>query len=137
MESFNPRSGNLDLMASLLDQKMPLMPWKDLFSLSLVQLARIRPQPLKGLTAASHWRLGAGHQLSVTNLFYIQAGAATLYLFHAENGKYRARLLEAVGEFYTGRWKKMEVRNAFGLDPEELGRRVEAFALAVRRGQRP
>ena len=137
VQTFNPRCMHLDILASLVEAKGPRIPWKDLFSFTQIQFAMIPRGPEKGFVAERHWRLGALHQLGWTQLFYVQAAAATQYLIHAEGGKYREQLFRCVGHYYKGYYKLVDVQKAFGLSPEELGRRIESFALQVRKGWNP
>jgi hypothetical protein len=122
----------VDLLASLLEAKQALIPWDIVFERTHVNIARTDPRPIRGLKVESYWRLGAINTLSAVNMFYIQAAAATHFLMHGEGGKYRERFLRSVAEFHTGRWKKIEVENAYGLVPRKLGRRIEAFARKLR-----
>ena len=55
----------------------------------------------------------------------------------ARGGKYRERLLDYVTAFYTSQKKQTDIQTAFGLAPEELGAKVEAFAQKVMDGWRP
>lgn len=137
IQTFNPRCRHLDILASLVEAKGPRIDWKDLFSFTQIQFAGIPREPERGFVAESHWRLGALHQLSWTQLFYVQSAAATQYLMYAEKGKHRRRLLECVGHYYKGHYLLVDVKKAFGLTPEELGRRIEAFARQVRKGWKP
>ena len=86
IQTFNPRCPHLDILASLIEAKAPRIDWKDLFSFTQIQFTHIPREPEWGFVAESHWRLGALHQLSWTQLFYVQSAAAAQYLVHAENG---------------------------------------------------
>jgi len=68
IQTFNPRCEDLDILASLVDAKAPRIDWKDLFSFTQIQFARIPREPERGFVAESHRRLGALHQLSWTRL---------------------------------------------------------------------
>jgi len=72
----------------------------------------------------------------VLRLFYVQSAAATQYLIYAENAKHRRRFFECLGHYYKG-YLLVDVKKAFGLTPEELGRRIESFARQVRKGWMP
>ncbi|MBN2490197.1 MAG: PQQ-binding-like beta-propeller repeat protein [Planctomycetes bacterium] len=137
VQTFNPRCRHLDILASLVEAKGPRLEWKDLFTFTQIQFSMIPRGPEKGFVAESHWRLGALHQLGWTQLFYVQAAAATQYLFHAAGGRHREQLLRCVGHYYKGHYGLVDVPRAFGVSPEELGRRIESFALEVRKGWTP
>lgn len=122
----------VDMLASLLAVKQELIPWDIVFERTHVNIAMTDPRPIRGLVVESYWQLGGAHQLSAVNVFYIQAAAATHYLMHAEGGKYRQAFLRSAAEFHTGRWKKIEIENAYGMPPRKLGRRIEAFARKLR-----
>jgi len=137
IQTFNPRCPHLDILASLIEAKAPRIDWKDLFSFTQIQFTHIPREPEWGFVAESHWRLGALHQLSWTQLFYVQSAAAAQYLVHAENGKYRRKFFQCMGHYYKGHYLLVDVRKAFGLKPQELGRRIESFACQVRKGWAP
>ncbi len=70
--------------------------------------------------------------MSKPNLFYAQSGAACHYLFHAENGKYRQKLLDYVGLHYRAKGKKeLDVEEVFGINELELGKRIVAHAKKI------
>jgi len=125
VDEANPRSETIDILGALLERGgAPLIPWKALFAYSQYGMHRkTSPKPDARVTVHSHWRLGTAAPLSPMNLFYLQATAACHYLYHAENGKYRQRLIRYVGDHYMGRKANLSVEKAFGLTPEELGRR--------------
>jgi hypothetical protein len=75
--------------------------------------------------------LGLGYQLSQISLFYAQAGATCLYLFEAENGKYRDKLMKYVGDHYGARADQLDVQAAFGLSADDLGAKVVEYAKSV------
>ena len=74
----------------------------------------IRPQPINQI-----------------RLFYEQSAATCHFLYWGEGGKYRDQLLDYVTVYYTGQEGKTGVESHFGLTPQELGEKVEAYAKAV------
>lgn len=121
----NPRSRSLDVLRSTPNAQ--LIPWERFYRLSQVDFGSLPPDDERIVTL--RWML---HRQILTSarLFYEQAGATCQYLFHAEGGKYREKLLAYVDAFYTGKVKDLDVRHAFGIGPSELGDRVAAFARA-------
>ena len=61
-------------------------------------------------------------------MFYAQSTAACAYLFHADGGKHRARLMKYVDDYYQGRGKELDLEAAFGMKAEELGKQVVEYA---------
>ncbi len=73
---------------------------------------------------------------SPRSLFYAQSTAVCHYLFMAEGGKYRKRLLDYLTAHYTGQIDKLDIEKAFGMSELKLGRRaVEHARLVVSRAQ--
>ena len=79
------------------------------------------------------WRLGAKGHVSQIRLFYAQAGAASHYLLRAENGRHREALLKTIEDWSLGKHRSIE--RAYGLKPEELGRRIVTFAKQTVQGR--
>ena len=125
----NPRSETVDLLGGLLvSGEKPLVPWPKMFSFSHAAFARkLSPKPDPRYTVNSRWQLGEYQTLSPLNLFYKQATAACRYLYFAEKGKYRKRLIRYVADHQTGKKSNLSIEKEFGLSAEELGRRVEAY----------
>jgi hypothetical protein len=82
------------------------------------------------------WLLGT-MRMSTAYLWYVQSAATCQYLYHAQNGRHRKALLDYVVNHYTRKGERMPIEKAFGMQPEELGRRVLAFAKAVANGWEP
>lgn len=82
-------------------------------------------------------RLGQHLVLSPINLFYAQSAATCAYLWHAEGGKHRQAFLEAVTARYTGKLKRGEFTQRFGVDEATLGKRVVAWSRRVLDGKGP
>ena len=70
---------------------------------------------------------GAG-LASAMSMFYAQSAAACHYMFHAEDGKYRDRLLGYVESYYRGKVDELDVAKVFGIEPEVLGRGIIDYA---------
>lgn len=129
---FNPRSRSLDLVRVLPSRE--LVGWANLYRLSHSDFFRLRRD--NEVIVQGRWWLQPS-VLSTTRIFYEQAGASCQYLYHAENGKYRAKLIEYVNAYYRGEANKLAIRDAFGMSAEELGARVVKFANAVADGWKP
>jgi hypothetical protein len=67
-------------------------------------------------------------EASLVDLFYEQAAGACQYLFHAEGGKYREKLLEYAVAYYSGERDAVDFRRFFNMAPGELGKKILAFA---------
>lgn len=130
---FNPRSRSLDIVQALAG-KGALIDWKGFYALTERDFAALPVE--HGLPVVRKWSLRKD-LYSVRRLFYEQGAATCAYLFHAEDGKYRSRLLDYVVHYYTGQREKLDPAAAFGMAPEELGKRVEEFAKQVAEGWKP
>ena len=118
----NPRAASLDTVANA--RALDLLPWERVLALSFEEFARLETRPTTSVSLT--WRLGVSAERSPLQLFYAQAGALAHFLHHADGGRYRPLLLDAVATFYRGepqRWL-----GTLGLSPEALGERVTAFA---------
>jgi len=131
---FAARSRSLDVVAALAGKRPGLVAWPRLYSLDQEGFHTLSHKADLKLTR--RWSLGYS-RLSDSRAFYEQAAATCHYLFHAEKGAYRKRLLDYIVNFYTGERAKLSIPAAFGMSAEELGRRVEAFARKVEQGWRP
>ena len=105
------------------------MPWKEFFALSQEAFHELDDQ--RNIEIPLSWRLGAQGRVSRIRLFYAQAGAASHYLLRAEDGRHRQALLQMIEDWTLGRAKSAE--RTFGMDPEELGRQIVAFARETTR----
>jgi len=129
---FNPRARSLDMVRALPSRE--LVGWKHFYRLSHADFFRLRRD--NEVIVQGRWWLQPS-VMSTTRIFYEQAGASCHYLFHAENGKYGAKLIEYVNAYYRGEAKQLAIRDAFGMSDEELGARVVKFAQAVADGWQP
>jgi hypothetical protein len=130
---FDPHSGVLDTVDTLA-KKNALMPWEKLYPLTQDEFQTLGKE--FHIPCRRRWSIGQVG-FSETNLFYQQAGATCHFLYWGEEGKYRQPLLDYVTAYYTGKAEATSVKNAFGLEPAELGKKVEAYAAAVAGGWRP
>ncbi|MHC4956461.1 MAG: hypothetical protein ACYTGZ_21680 [Planctomycetota bacterium] len=129
---FNPRARSLDILQAL--PKGRFIPWERYYRLNQIDFSRLghnNPVAVQG-----RWWLRPS-LLSSSRIFYEQAGATCQFLYHAENGKYRDKLLDYVVAYYTGQKSKLDIKTAFGMSEAELGKKVEAFARQVSGGWRP
>ncbi len=82
------------------------------------------------------WSLGTW-KLSMYHLFRAQATAACHYLAHADEGKHRAALIEAVVAHYSGKGARIDTSARFGLTSDELGQKTAEFAKRVAAAKAP
>jgi len=130
---FDRRATSLDTLASMATSRR-LIPWKTLYEGTSVTFWAL---PKKAdILVRRRWRLGS-ETLSTTQLWYEQSAATCHFLYHAENGKYRKALIDFVVNHYTNKKERMPVHVAFGMTPEQLGKRVVEFAQAVAKGWEP
>jgi hypothetical protein len=130
---FDRRAASLDAVASM-QTSGKLLDWKKLYAGSAVDFWALSKKP--DIVVRRRWMLGAMN-VSPAQMWYVQSAATCQYLYHAENGKYREALIDYVVQHYTNQRAKMPTKVAFGLEPEELGRRVVAFASQVANGWEP
>ena len=116
----NPRAASLDTLANV--PPADLIPWPTFLRLSLDDMRRLEMRPTTRATLS--WQLGRYAERSPMQLYYSQGGALAHFLAQDERG--HALFLEAVQAYYRG--TPIDVARALGLAPEELGRRVRAFA---------
>jgi hypothetical protein len=129
---FNPRSRSLDVLRSAGEGR--LIPWADFYALSQIDFATLPPDDQ--MQFSLEWNL-MPTIVSTRRLFYEQAAATCQFLYHAEDGKYRGRLIDYVCDYYDGKADRLSVVKSLGWSPEDLGRRVLEFAKAVGNGWRP
>jgi len=132
---FNPHSMSLDSVASIAKEKS-LMDWTKLYTITKQELHQIVETKKRMAIYKGKWNLrpiGMSEML----LFYKQGGSTCAYLYWAENGKYRDKLLDYITAYYTGDKEGTNIEKAFGMSPTELGEKVEKFAQAVVDGWRP
>jgi len=134
---FNPHARSLDVVAALAKQGK-LIPWEKVLPLTQAQFHTELDKSKSHANCITRWSIFPGGMFEI-RLFYEQAGSTCHFLYWGENGKYRAQLLDYVKDFYTSRSEDTRIAPgaAFGLTPEELGKKVEAFAQAVMDGWRP
>ncbi len=132
----NPRARSLDVVANAADKQ--LIDWGTLLNMSHAHLLELSGEPRPDLQVKLHWMVGLTVNQSPVNVFYSQSAALCHFLMRGEGGKYRKELLKFVAEFYQGKSRSWSAEKALGMSPEELGRKVRAFARAEsRREPRP
>jgi len=129
---FNPRSRSLDLIRVI--PARSLTKWESFYPMS--QHGFFHLQRDNEVEVQGRWRLRAA-LLSTSRIFYEQAGATCQFLYHAENGKHRRKLLDYLVAYYEGNAKRLDVEKAFGMSARELGANVVKFAHEVANGWRP
>ena len=124
---FNPKARAIDSVA----QAPILLPWDKVYAFRQIDFAGLKKKPEIPVTL--RWRLGVAKQLSQTNLFYEQAAATCHFLYHAEDGKYRDKLIELIRLHYTGKTKPDSVQRVVGMSPEKLGAAVKNWRVSLMR----
>jgi len=129
---FNPKANALGVVAALSGKQGALIPWKKMYALTQAQFhdgKSLNPRkptpPIKKRWAMRPMRT------SEMRLFYEQAASTCHFLYWGEGGRYREKLLQYVTDFYTSKPERTGIETAFGMTPEALGAKVEAFARAV------
>jgi len=130
---FDRRAASLDTIASM-NGSEKLIPWTMLYEGTSVTFWALPKE--NDIRVRRRWHLGS-EILSTTQLWYEQSAATCQFLYHADGGKHRKALVAFVVNHYTNQRKKMSTQQAFGMTPEELGKRVEQFAVAVAKGWEP
>jgi hypothetical protein len=123
-EARNPRSTRLDTIGNA--SQAQLLDWGTFFRLSQRGFHGTRFSGPS--TISSSWHVGRRRQLNGRQTYYHQAAATCQFLFHADDGFFRGRLLAYLASFYTADEDGVDVERRFGMKPEELGRRVREFA---------
>ena len=132
---FDARAPSLDTVHALASRRT-LMSWDRVYGISMAGFHEIPRSAESALEVVRHWRVGA-RAVVPARIFYEQAAATVHFLYHGEGGAYRARLVDYVTNRYTGTVRKLGIKAAFGITPEELGAKVEAYAAQVAAGWRP
>jgi len=128
--TMNPQSNMLDILANMKSNGKNSLwcDWRHLFKISAINHHNQVLQ--KKVSIPSTWLLGAMRgNLNLKHLFYAQSAATCSYLYHAEDGKYRDQLIAYIKNFYEMNTKELDVKKAFNMSYEELGRRVREFAI--------
>jgi hypothetical protein len=119
------RAESLDVLAHLQNIQRPLT-WDQFFARTQVELQKAKPDNLGDVRSRTH--LGLKREMNDAGIYYTYAAAACHYLFAAEDGAYRAKLLAYASSWYHGRKSELDVAKVFGLEPDELGGRIEVWA---------
>jgi hypothetical protein len=100
-------------------------PWPRLVSVTGEQYWGLDQKPKVDMVVPD--RLGWHQGVSDMMLFDFQSSALCQYLFFADDGKLRAKLLEFLGAYYRG--EKPDFAATFGADPAAAGERAVKFAV--------
>lgn len=119
------RAESLDVLAHLQNIQRPLT-WSQFFARTQVELQKAKPDHLGEVRSRTH--LGLKREMNDVGIYYTYAAAACHYLFAAEDGAYRAKLLAYASSWYHGRKTELDVAKVFGIEPDELGGRIELWA---------
>ena len=76
--------------------------------------------------------MGPSYKTSRRRLFYDQSSAACHALYHTSE-KTRAALLAYAAAYYTGKTNPTHLQDHFGMDAEQLGQLVRAYAVEATR----
>ncbi len=128
---FNPHAHSIDVVAAVAKSKK-LLDWDMVYTLpqSKFHSELIKTATKAHCTVKGRWTFRP-HPISGIRLFYEQSAATCMFLYHAEDGKYREQLLNYVTSFYTSKKDRTNMKNAFGLEPGELGAKVAKWCIDV------
>lgn len=119
-------SERVDILANR-PPKLAELDWEKFFGYTQLQL-----NMLDGKTSVGRLRkrdhLGLVDVLTRPYFFYCQAAATCHFLYNAENGAYRDKLLAFAANWYTGKVDALDIEASFGHSPEELGRKIEEWS---------
>ena len=130
---FNPRARSLDVMQSVAGTDK-LLPWGTYYALTQLGFLRV-PRDNKFKVVLRWWL--QPYAVSTARMFYVQGTATCQFLYHAEGGKDRDKLIDYVVNYYDGYRAMLTPKAAFGMSGSELGKRTEQFAKAVAGGWTP
>jgi hypothetical protein len=119
----NPRAYSVDIVAHA--AAAGLHPWSALFELDQGRAQALSHE--RRIEVPVRWRLGMLRKVSLVNVFYAQASAATHYLLLAEEGRHREAFLVYLTEQYRGRLEPGAIQARFGMPPDEFGARIVAW----------
>jgi len=132
---FDARAASLDTVQALAKEGR-LLPWDAFYSLDKAKAQALPADQPSIFFVARRWHLGRD-ATTPARLFYEQAASTVHFLYHGEGGAYRARLIDYVTSYYTGKKDRLAIEAAFGLTPAQLGKKVEEYARSVANGWRP
>lgn len=98
-----------------------LHPWGRLLAMPQGEFAKLNPKG--GAKVKFPDRLAWHRTIDPVRMFYHQAAAASAALWNMDNGQWREKFIAYVGRHYRG--ERATIEEAFGVAPEELGRRIE------------
>jgi hypothetical protein len=121
----NKRADSIDTVANV----PKLIPWDVLYTMNQADFSRLSAKP--SIEAALEWRLGYNRLISGKSVFYSQSAATCHYLYHVDGGAHREKLFELIKLHYTGKSKRDTVAELFGMSPEVLGKKVQAWCIGI------
>ena len=119
-------SSRIDIVASA--KPGELIPWTKWVAMKRLDFNRIAANQEQKIRIASSVHMGQGFTATHLSMFYAQSAMVARYLYEAEDGKYRRKLLEFVANYYTGKMDKLDFEQAFGVSGKDLGPKIEAYA---------
>ena len=126
---FNGQAKALDIVAAL-SKEGKLLDWKKVLELKKAEMQeKLDPKKIHA-RYRTRWKIFPDATTEF-RLFYEQSAAVCHYLWWAEDGKYRDQYKDYVTNYYTSRKEKTTIEAGFGMTPEKLGKRVEAFVRKV------
>jgi hypothetical protein len=120
----SPSADSPSIVARL--ESSAIWPWPKMVELSKVEFHALKVREVAQLTAPS-W-LGKASSLSNVAVYYAQAGTLASYLYHADGGRLRPRLLEYLTAYYEARTDTGSFERIFGATPATLGEKATQWA---------
>lgn len=134
--SFDPRAGTwsttsagserLDILANR-PAPLKVLDWGKFFAITQRDLNTVDSKTALGRVRKRN-HLGFVDVLTRPYFFYCQAAATCHFLYNAEGGAYRAKLLAFAANWYTNKTSELDIVKSFGIAPEELGHKIEEWA---------
>ena len=120
----NSTSRRRDLVANA--EPDQLLPWDKVLAGTYRDFSKLSNRGKHPIPMRTH--LGRVSKATEKTLYYAQAQAVCYYLFQAEDGALRDRLLAYIGAYYSGDEAAMEIERALGRSPQEIGEAAVRFA---------
>jgi hypothetical protein len=119
----NPRADRLDTIAN--SEASELLDWADFFRLTHAKVRELNPLPsTPEVLVPISWMEGRVRIMTEVSTFYAQAAATCHFLFTAEEGALRPKLLEFLVAYYSGDADGADCEQTLGLEDVELGARI-------------
>lgn len=109
------------------------LPWSMQLGLSHQDFGQLPREIELGVPLSQ--RLGTIGRAGLHHLFYAQAAATARYLWEADGGALRPKLIEFLRAYYSGEHGQLDLSKALGVEAAELAKRVTEHARKVVAGQ--